>query len=155
MDDMREVEEIRRLKYRYLRGVDQKRWDLLEAALTEDAVADYGTRAMGEPLVLTGRPAILDFMRQNLDGDKIITFHFTGQPEIDIVGDTATGTWAFEDTVIIKEHRSVIKGAAYYEEEYVRSLEAGWQIKRIFYKRIYEVMVSMDDLPSMRFLAGV
>lgn len=153
--DLHVIEEIRRLKYRYLRGVDQKRWDLLENALTEDAVADYGTKAMGEPLVLTGRAAILDFMRQNLGGDKIITFHFAGQPEIDVDGDAATGTWAFEDTVIVKEHRLVIKGAAYYEEEYVRSAEHGWRIKHIAYNRLYEVMVSMDDLPSLKFLAGV
>jgi hypothetical protein len=155
MDDLHVIEEIRRLKYRYLRGVDQKRWDLLENALTEDAVADYGTKTMGEPLVLTGRAAILDFMRQNLGGDKIITFHFAGQPEIDVDGDSATGTWAFEDTVIVKEHRLLIKGAAYYEEEYVRSPDAGWRIKHIAYNRLYEVMVSMDDLPSMKFLAGV
>ncbi|RSM85980.1 nuclear transport factor 2 family protein [Kibdelosporangium aridum] len=155
MDDLHVIEEIRRLKYRYLRGVDQKRWDLLEQALTEDAVADYGTKAMGEPLVLTGRAAILDFMRQNLGGDKIITFHFAGQPEIDVDGDSATGTWAFEDTVIIKEHRLVIKGAAYYEEEYVRSPEHGWRIKHIGYNRLYEAMVSWDDLPSLKFLAGV
>ncbi|MFC0108043.1 nuclear transport factor 2 family protein [Kibdelosporangium aridum] len=155
MDDLHVIEEIRRLKYRYLRGVDQKRWDLLEDALTEDAVADYGTKAMGEPLVLTGRAAILDFMRQNLGGDKIITFHFAGQPEIDVDGDSATGTWAFEDTVIVKEHRLVIKGAAYYEEQYVRSPEHGWRIKHIAYNRLYEAMVSWDDLPSLKFLAGV
>ncbi|ONI71098.1 bile-acid 7-alpha-dehydratase [Actinosynnema sp. ALI-1.44] len=153
--DIVAIEEIKRLKHRYLRAVDQKRWDVLEAALAEDAVADYGTRAMGKPLVLTGRAAILEFMRQNLGGDQIVTFHFCGQPEIDIDGHEATGTWAFQDTVIVKQHRLVIKGAAYYEEKYVRSPEDGWRIRHIAYNRIYEVTVSMDDMPSMKFLAGV
>jgi hypothetical protein len=153
--DMLAIEEIRRLKYRYLRGVDQKRWEQLESTLTEDAVADYGTRTMGKPLVLTGRAAILEFMRQNLGGDGIITFHFAGQPEIDIDGDTATGIWAFEDTVIVKEQRLIIRGAAYYEEEYVRVPGDGWRIRHIAYKRLYETMESMDDTPSLKFLAGV
>lgn len=152
--DLHAIEEIRQLKHRYLRAVDQKRWDILEGVLAEDAVADYGTRAMGKPLVLTGRAEILHFMRQNLGGDGIVTFHFCGQPEIGVDGDTATGTWAFEDTVIVKASRVVIKGAAYYEERYVRSPGQGWRIRRIGYTRIYEQMVSMDDTPSLRFLSG-
>ncbi|MCE7001887.1 nuclear transport factor 2 family protein [Kibdelosporangium philippinense] len=152
--DLIALEEIRRLKHRYLRSVDQKSWDELESSLTEDAVADYGTRTMGKPLVLTGRAEIMQFMRDNLGGEEILTFHFCGQPEIDIDGDEANGTWAFEDTVIIKESRLVIKGAAYYVEQYVRSPEHGWRIKHITYNRVYEVMMSMDDLPSLKFLAG-
>jgi hypothetical protein len=152
--DLQALEEIRQLKHRYLRSVDQKRWDILENALTEDAVADYGTRTMGEPLVLTGRAEILDFMRQNLGGDGIITFHFCGQPEIEVDGDTATGIWAFHDTVIVKEQRLVIRGAAYYEEKYVRTGE-GWRISYLTYTRVYETMESMDDTPSLKFLAGV
>ncbi|MET0237805.1 MAG: nuclear transport factor 2 family protein [Kibdelosporangium sp.] len=152
--DLQALEEIRQLKHRYLRAVDQKRWDVLEAALTEDAVADYGTRTMGKPLVLTGRAEILAFMRDNLGGDGIVTFHFCGQPEIDVDGDTATGTWAFQDTVIVKEQRLVIRGAAYYEEKYVR-LPEGWRIAYLTYNRIYETMESLDDTPSLKFLAGV
>jgi hypothetical protein len=152
--DLQALEEIRQLKHRYLRAVDQKRWDVLEAALAEDAVADYGTRTLGKPLLLTGRAEILAFMRENLGGDGIITFHFCGQPEIDIDGDTATGIWAFQDTVILKERRVVIKGAAYYEEKYVR-LPEGWRISYLTYNRIYETMESLDDTPSLKFLAGV
>jgi hypothetical protein len=150
---MVEVEQIRRLKYRYLRAVDQKRWGELAGALTEDAVANYGTPSMGKPLVLTGRDAIVGFMRENL-GPEIITFHFCGQPEIDVDGDTATGTWAFEDTVIVTKHRLVIKGAAYYEETYLRDPDAGWQISTIGYVRTYEMTHSLDDLPSLRLTHG-
>jgi hypothetical protein len=148
--DLLAIEDIRRLKYRYLRAVDQKKWDDLESALTPDAVANYGTPAMGRPLVLEGRDTILKFMRDNLGGRNIVTFHFAGQPEIDVDGDRATGTWAFEDTVIVQDHRLVIKGAAYYEETYARDTEAGWRISRIGYVRTYEMTHSLDDLPSLR-----
>jgi SnoaL-like protein len=148
--DLLAIEDIRRVKHRYLRAVDQKNWTELESVLTPDAVANYGTPAMGKPLVLEGRDVILKFMRDNLGGPDIVTFHFCGQPEIDVEGDEAAGTWAFEDTVIVQSARLVIKGAAYYEEKYVRTADAGWQISRIRYVRIYEMTHSLDDLPSLR-----
>jgi hypothetical protein len=154
IDELLAIEDIRRVKYRYLRAVDQKKWDELESVLTPDAVADYGTPAMGKPLKLEGRDAILKFMRNALGGDNITTFHFCGQPEIDVDGDNAAGTWAFEDTVIVKDHRLVIKGAAYYEERYVRDPEAGWRIAHIQYVRTFEMTHSLDDLPSLQLTTG-
>ncbi|MEV4317039.1 nuclear transport factor 2 family protein [Actinocrispum sp. NPDC049592] len=148
------IEDIRRVKYRYLRAVDQKNWAELESVLTPDAVADYGTPAMGKPLKLEGRDTILKFMRDALGGTNITTFHFAGQPEIDVDGDTAAGTWAFEDTVIVKDHRLVIKGAAYYEERYVRDPGAGWRIAHIQYVRTFEMTHSLDDLPSLQLTTG-
>jgi hypothetical protein len=148
------IEDIRRAKYRYLRAVDQKKWDELEQVLTPDAVARYGTPAMGKPLVLEGRDAIMTFMRDALGGPDIVTFHFCGQPEIDVDGSRATGTWAFEDTVIVQSARLVIKGAAYYEERYELDAEAGWRIAHIQYVRTYEMTHSLDDLPSLRLTTG-
>jgi hypothetical protein len=152
--DFLAAEDIRRTKYRYLRAVDQKNWPELERVLTPDAVAKYGTPAMGKPLVLEGRDAIMKFMRDALGGPDIVTFHFCGQPEIDVDGDNATGTWAFEDTVIVQSARLVIKGAAYYEERYERSADDGWRIARTQYVRTYEMTHSFDDLPSMRLTTG-
>lgn len=154
LTDFLAVEDIRRTKYRYLRAVDQKNWEELERVLTPDVVADYGTPAMGRPLVLTGRDAILKFMRDNLSGQDIVTFHFAGQPEIEVDGARATGTWAFEDTVIVQSARLVIKGAAYYEEEYACDPSAGWRISRVKYVRTYEMTHSLDDLPSLRLTTG-
>jgi len=53
------LEEIRQLKYRYLRSVDEKRWDELADTLTPDATADYGTPTYGKPLSLVGRDRYL------------------------------------------------------------------------------------------------
>ena len=118
--DLVALEEIRRLKHRYLRCVDLKRWDELAETFTPDATADYGTPAMGEPLTCRGRDEIVDFHARATCGPDIITEHFAAQPEIDIDGDTATGTWCFEDTVIATAYRFVIKGAAFYEDRYAR-----------------------------------
>lgn len=151
--DLIALEEIRRLKYRYLRCVDQKRWDEFADTLTEDATADYGTPALGEPLVLTGRAAIVGFMRERL-GNDIITTHFAGQPEIDIDGDEATGTWCFEDTVIATEHQVMIRGCAFYEDRYRRDADGAWRISRTGYTRTYEMMVSLAELKSFQLTAN-
>jgi len=155
--DLVSLEEIRQLKYRYLRCVDQKRWDEMADVFTAGATVDYGTRALGEPLKLAGREEIIGFFRANL-GPGIRTVHAAGQPEITVDGDTATGSWRFEDTVIAPEHRLVIKGAAFYQDRYERDGGDGggdgrWRIAHTGYTRIYEVMMSLDDLPSLKFTA--
>lgn len=150
--DLETLEEIRRLKYRYLRCVDLKRWDDLEDTLTEDAVAVYGTQVYGESLALTGRAAIVDFMRQNV-GPQIITTHNVGHPEIDIDGDEATGIWSMRDTVIVTEPGIMIEGAAFYEDTYRRS-DGVWRISHTGYQRTYETMVTLKDLPGFQLLSN-
>ena len=108
--DLAALEEIRRLKYRYLRCVDLKLWDEMADVFTPDATVDYGTLALGQPVRLSGREEIVAFLRDKL-GPDIITVHFASQPEIDVDGDEASGTWSFEDTVIATEYRVLIKGA--------------------------------------------
>jgi hypothetical protein len=151
--DLVALEEIRRLKYRYLRCVDLKLWDEIADVFTPDATADYGTPATGRPLTFSSRDEIVAFLREKL-GPGIITLHAAGQPEIDIDGRTAAGTWRFEDTVIATEFRVVIKGAAFYEDRYARGDDGRWRIAHTGYVRIYETMQSLDDLPSLKFTAN-
>src|ERR1051326_1405624 len=113
--DLVALEEIRQVKYRYLRCVDLKLWDELGKVFTADATADYGTMVYGQPIKLPGRDEIVAFLRDKL-GPDMITVHMAGQPEISVDGDEASGTWAFEDTVFATGHRVVIKGAAFYTD---------------------------------------
>src|ERR1700735_553174 len=151
--DLVALEEIRQVKYRYLRCVDLKLWDEMEAVFTPGASADYGTHAAGRDLSLRGRDEIIGYLRENL-GPEIITVHRCGQPEIEIDGDAARGTWSFEDTVIATTFKVVIKGAAFYEDTYERGADGRWRIKHIGYTRIYETLQSLDDTPSLKFIAN-
>jgi SnoaL-like domain len=151
--DLVALEEIRQVKYRYLRCVDLKLWDEMAEVFTEDASADYGTHAVRGSLSLRGRAEIVTYLRENL-GPGIITVHRCGQPEIAVDGDRATGTWSFEDTVIAMEFRVLIKGAAFYEDTYERGEDGRWRISHIGYTRIYETLSSLDDTPSLKFLAN-
>ena len=151
--DLVTLEEIRQVKYRYLRCVDQKLWDEMADVFTPDATVDYGTHVYGHPLKITGRDEIIAFFRAKL-GPDIITVHAAGQPEITVDGDTAAGTWRFEDTVIATEHHIVINGAAFYQDRYERGADGKWRIAHTGYVRLYEAMLSLDDLPSFRLTAG-
>jgi hypothetical protein len=151
--DLEAIEEIRLVKYRYLRCVDLKLWDDLADTFTEHATADYGTPALGQPLRLAGRDEIVGFLRDKL-GPDIITVHFASQPEIAVDGATATGTWAFEDTVIATEYRVVITGAAFYEDRYERGADGRWRIAHTGYVRTYEATMSLDDLPSFKITSN-
>ena len=151
--DLAALEEIRQAKYRYLRCVDLKLWDELPDVFTPDATADYGTPALGKPLKIAGRDEIVAFLRSRL-GPDIVTLHSAGQPEITIDGAAASGTWRFEDTVIATSYRTVITGAAFYEDRYARGEDGRWRIAHTSYVRIYEAMLSLDDLPSFRLTAN-
>ncbi len=150
--DLATIEEIRQVKYRYLRCVDLKLWDELAEVFTPDATVDYGTQVYGKPLKLAGRDEIVGFLRDKL-GPDMITVHRAGQPEITVDGDTAAGTWSFEDTVIATEYRVVITGAAFYQDRYERGEDGRWRIAHTGYVRTYEAMLSLDDLPSFRITA--
>ncbi|WP_433424052.1 nuclear transport factor 2 family protein [Microtetraspora malaysiensis] len=147
------LEEIRRAKYRYLRCLDLKLWDDFADTFTDDAVAAYDTPMLREPLRLAGRDAIVGYMRATL-GAGMITTHLVSHPEIEVGDDDATGSWCLEDTVIVMEHRLLIRGAGYYRDTYRRCPDGRWRISGTGHERTYEFSVSLDDLPSLRFTAN-
>ena len=157
MDTVAELvttEAIRQLKYRYLRCVDLKLWDEIGDTFTNDATVNYGTKAYGKPLRMAGRDEIVTFFRTRL-GPDILTVHAAGQPEITLAedGQTASGTWSFQDTVIATTYNVVIVGAAFYQDRYELGDDGRWRIARTGYVRTYEAMMSTGDLPSFKIIA--
>jgi SnoaL-like domain len=142
------VEELRQLKYRYLRTLDLKLWADFGQTLADDIDASYGHR-----LSFSGRDAVVDFMSKSL-GPAIITVHQCHHPEIAVDGDIATGTWYLEDKVIITEQRMLLTGAAFYDDVYTRDAGGVWRISRTSYIRSYEAMQSLDDTPSWKLTAN-
>jgi hypothetical protein len=75
----------------------------------------------------------------------MITSHLVGQPEIELTGrDTAKGTWALQDLVIIEEQGIEIRGTAFYEDAYVKGPD-GWRFSHTGYRRVYEEMGPRQD----------
>lgn len=151
--DLTAIEEIRQLKYRYFRTLDMKEWAEFGDCLTEDVVARYGTQAMDKPLHFDRRQDVVDFMSGNL-GTSIISIHIASHPEISVDGDTATGSWGFEDTVIVPDFKVMIRGGGYYKDEYRKDADGKWRISGTKYERIYEAMTSLEDTPSFKLIAN-
>ena len=139
MDDRDAIREIEQVKYRYLRSLDLKEWDGFADTLTEDVDAGYG-----EHLRFPGRDALVTFLRGSA-GPGVLTVHHCHHPEIAVDGDTARGTWALQDTVIVVEHRLLIRGAAFYEDSYRRFADGRWRISRTGYQRLYESTQPLPD----------
>ena len=132
--DLHELEAIKRLKYRYLRCLDQKRWDELADCFTADARSSYG----GGRYAFEGRDAIMEFLRKAMGAPSFLSSHRAHHPEIDFTSATsATGTWALEDTVIETRAGITIRGAAFYTDEYLKT-DGRWKIQRTSYLRSYE-----------------
>ena len=68
-------------------------------------------------------------------------------------GDTAAGIWSFQDTVIATTYKVAIVGAAFYHDRYRREADRKWRIAHTAYRRTYEAMLSLDDLPSFKIIA--
>jgi hypothetical protein len=152
MNPLEEIEAIKQLKYRYLRAVDLKLWDLLASTFAPDAVSAYDSGQNS----YQGREAIVGWVRSAMD-NEVITFHQVHHPEIEITSPTtATGRWYLEDRVInhgpalpeMPAH-SILSGAAYYSDEYVKR-DGEWKISRTGYERTY-VEIRRYDEPSTFF----
>jgi len=143
------IEEIKRLKYAYLRCIDQKDFDGLVELLTEDATAAYS----GGRYHYEGRDAIISFISTNMGRDAFHSSHRVHHPEIDVDGDEATGRWALEDTVLDTEWEFVLEGAAFYEDRYVRR-DGAWRIAHTGYRRSFEYILPTSSLPGFRVTAS-
>ncbi len=144
MDDL---EQIRQLKYRYLRTLDTKQWDEFADCLVPEATADYAG------LTFADRAELVDYLRTNL-GPTLVTMHHCHHPEITLDDDTAgpataRGRWYLHDQVISEELRFRLEGAAFYDDRYVRTPE-GWRISHTGYQRTFEATYQLDEPPGFR-----
>jgi hypothetical protein len=145
-----EIEAIKRCKYRYLRCLDQKRWDELAGCLLEDCTAAYS----GGKYAFTGRAAILDFLERSMGREDFLSSHRCTHPEIDLVSTTeATGTWALDDTVIIGEFDLIVHGAAFYEDRY-RKVDGQWYLAHTGYRRSFEQLIPRASIQGMALTAS-
>jgi hypothetical protein len=142
-DDMGDIEDIQRIKYRYLRALDTKHWDDFADTLTDDVIGDYG-ESLGEEHHFTDRTTLVEFMRNAMPAD-VITEHRVTHPEIDVDGDEATATWYLQDKVIVPKFDFMLIGAGFYHDRYRRTAD-GWKISATGYDRTYDASLSTAAL---------
>lgn len=144
IEDLLEYEQIKRLKYRYMRALDTHDWDLMETLFVPDGRTWLGNGKYA----FEGWPAIRDFYRQIVN-DNFVGSHIAIHPEISLRGpDIASAIWRFEDTVHFLAPIAATKldgltggeelqGAGYYYDDYIK-IAGEWRIKSTGYVRLYE-----------------
>lgn len=146
MDELREIEAIKRLKYRYFRCLDSKRWEELAECFAEDAVTDYDSGRYA----FRGREGIIGFLRAALGRPTTVTMHQGHHPEIELTSETgATGIWYLEDLVIDTVSNTMLRGAAFFRDEYVK-VDGEWKLKSTGYERVFEEVRDRADTPSLK-----
>ena len=132
LSDLVDLELIKRLKHKYQRCVDLKLWDELAECFTENATTSYNDGKLS----FSGRDAIIAFLSSAI-GPHILCAHHVKHPEIDLTSPTtATGVWALHDTVIDTRARTVMRGAAFYADRYVK-VNGHWRIAHTGYERVF------------------
>ena len=97
VQELLEIEAIKKLKARYQRAVDTKDWELMRSVLAPDARSIYSDGRHS----FEGRDAIVEFLSEGLGTPEIQSMHHAHTPEIEITSETtAKGTWYLEDFVI-------------------------------------------------------
>jgi len=148
-EELCDHEDIKRVKYAYLRCLDQKDWAGLEGVMWENATASYS----GGNYTYEGRTEIIEFISQNMGREQFHSSHRVHHPEIEVNGDLASATWALEDTVLDTEWKFLLMGAAFYEDTYERR-NGEWRILTTGYRRSFEFMLPTSSLEGFAVTAS-
>jgi uncharacterized protein (TIGR02246 family) len=120
-----DLEEIKRLKARYFRTVDQQDWEAWARVFAKDVVMEVPEA----DIVLRGRDTIVQAISGTLTGAR--TVHHGHMPEIEFTGrDTARGIWAmfdYIDWLDAESGKPTGTGYGHYYDEYVRE-DGEWRI---------------------------
>lgn len=146
MSPLEEIESIKKLKYKYFRCLDSKRWAELAECFAPDATSSYD----GGKYSFQGRAQIVGFLEAALGRPTMITLHQGHHPEIELTSPTtATGTWYLEDQVIDAKRNTTLRGAAFYHDEYVK-LDGAWKLQSTGYVRTFEEVQDRSETPSLK-----
>jgi hypothetical protein len=127
------IEEIKHMKARYFRYVDEQNWDAFRSLFCSDAHFEvfFGTIESADEFV--------KIVRDYLEGG--LSIHQGHMPEIEILSETeATGIWALFDhiEVLDNQKRPSFYGYGRYWEKY-RRREDGWRISSMRMERLREI----------------
>ncbi|GAB3046928.1 nuclear transport factor 2 family protein [Spirosoma pulveris] len=144
MNKLAAIEEIRQLKARYFRCLDNKDWPGLAACLTDDVSFHYPP---GKISVAGKEELIGNFSERHA---HTITAHSGSMPEINLnTAVEADGIWSMTDLVVNRDGQdkpTTTQGFGRYYETY-QYLDGRWLIKSIRLERILVITPQVKILP--------
>lgn len=146
---LEDIEAIKRLKHRYWRCLDFKRWDELAECFAQDATVDYGDSRY----CFQGVEAIMRFLTVALGRESgMVGVHHGHHPEIDRTSaTTARGSWALYNYLFNATTKRGVRIGAFYHDEYVK-VDGAWKIKHTGYTYVFREEWNRNDTPSLHLV---
>lgn len=136
-NQLREIEAIKRLRYRYWRCIRLGDWDGLLKTFTENVHVDFGFG-----IHMEGKEALAKFYADNFSKRYTLRVPQGHNPEIDITSaTTAVGLWVLDQSVITSGDNKASRTGTVYEEEYLKDSN-GWKISSIKTRHVYNQQVT-------------
>ena len=137
LEDLIRIEEIKRLKARYFRLMDTKRWDEWRTLFTDDMRFwnDNEPDPQDRVQITASGDAFVAMVSKLLAGAS--TVHHGHMPEIQLTGErSAAGVWALEDWIDDPAKGFRYHGFGHYHETYEKGDDGRWRIKDMHLTRL-------------------
>ena len=132
VNELWDIEALKRLKAMYCHCVDGGRWDELAALFTEDATCDYGFFGSYQ-----GRDQIVGtFFKGLVSNASSFNAHMIHNPIIDVRGDTASGVWYLTAQTTIQPANQAMWVTGIYRDEF-RRVAGEWKLSSLTFEFKY------------------
>lgn len=132
LQQLTDIEEIRKVKARYFRLMDYKQWDDLLDVFCEDFRYEMIDPEQGRTAMLEveGRVPYMEALKQTLD--QVTTAHQGHMMEINLIGETTAECYtSLNDVVCLYKYGITQEGWAHYFEKYKKCDDGKWRIHRM------------------------
>lgn len=139
---LKDMEEIRQLKYAYFRAIDTADLPLLGSLLHEDVTVHFV--GGGYEWNLAGRAQYVAAIQANFN-NRVAAQHHGHHPEITILSpSSAEGIWYLYDNFYNLHERIYTHGTALYRDTYEK-VGGKWLLKSTAYRRVYEIVEPIEQ----------
>jgi len=138
LEQLNDIEDIKQLKARYCRLIDQKNWEELEANFVLDATIEIAGAPGGanDTKQFSSAHAFVESLQQLMA--PLVSVHQVHAPEIEILGpETAKGTWTISDRLVFPDGSplKILQGWGIYHEIY-RKESGCWRFVSVRLERL-------------------
>lgn len=138
IEQLNDIEDIKQLKARYCRLIDQKNWNELEAELVPDATIEIAGAPGGadDTQKFSSAHGFIEGLQQLMG--PLVSVHQVHAPEIEILDrETARGTWTISDRLVCPDGSplKILQGWGIYHETY-KKVSGSWRFASVRLERL-------------------
>ena len=145
---LKDIEAVRRTKYKYWRCFDTADLAGMKEVLHEDVTLSVVAGVYS--MVLKGRDAYLQMVKEGAHAE-MVSHHHGHNGEIDIVSDTeALATWYLYDDLYEFRRNIRLYGTAFYRDKYLK-VDGRWQLWYSQFHRVAEFCDPLTERPNITY----